>query len=107
MRTACATPSALARRAGLHPATLTGILDRLERGGWVVRERDPKDRRAVQIRAVRERNAELLGLFAGMNASLDQICGGYEQAELELLAGRSHAETCERVAAVKPDIVVT
>jgi len=26
-------PSALARAAGLHPATLTGILDRLERGG--------------------------------------------------------------------------
>ncbi|MFG2003183.1 MarR family winged helix-turn-helix transcriptional regulator [Spirillospora sp. NPDC048911] len=81
------TPSALARRAGLHPATLTGVLDRLERGGWVVRERDPEDRRAVQVRAVRERNAELLGLFAGMNASLDQICGGYEQAELELIAG--------------------
>ena len=35
------SPSALARRAGLHPATVTGILDRLERGGWVVRERDP------------------------------------------------------------------
>jgi DNA-binding MarR family transcriptional regulator len=26
-------PSALARHAGLHPATITGILDRLERGG--------------------------------------------------------------------------
>src|SRR5713226_1808968 len=38
------SPSALARRAGLHPATITGILDRLERGGWVARERDPTDR---------------------------------------------------------------
>src|SRR3981189_3828357 len=35
------SPSALAQRAGLHPATMTGILDRLERGGWVIRERDP------------------------------------------------------------------
>ena len=35
------SPSALARRAGLHPATLTGILDRLERGGWIERGRDP------------------------------------------------------------------
>ena len=41
------SPTALARRAGLHPATMTGILDRLERGGWVARERDPSDRRAV------------------------------------------------------------
>ena len=48
-------PSALARRAGLHPATMTGILDRLERGGWVVRERDPSDRRAVVIRVRRDR----------------------------------------------------
>jgi DNA-binding MarR family transcriptional regulator len=41
------TPSVLARRAGLHPATMTGILDRLERGGRVARERDPSDRRAA------------------------------------------------------------
>src|ERR1017187_4682212 len=33
------SPSALARRAGLHPATMTGIIDRLERGGWVARDR--------------------------------------------------------------------
>jgi DNA-binding MarR family transcriptional regulator len=33
------SPGALARRAGLHPATMTGILDRLERGGWISRDR--------------------------------------------------------------------
>jgi len=47
------SPSALARRAGLHPATITGILDRLERGGWVARDRDQADRRAVRVRALR------------------------------------------------------
>src|SRR6266404_1006238 len=35
------SPSALAKRAGLHPATMTGVLDRLERGGWIERGRDP------------------------------------------------------------------
>ncbi|MBE1560860.1 MarR family transcriptional regulator [Nonomuraea africana] len=84
------TPSALAKRAGLHPATLTGILDRLERGGWVARERDPSDRRAVLVRALRERNAELLGLYAGMNASLEEICEGYGAAELEVVADFLH-----------------
>jgi DNA-binding MarR family transcriptional regulator len=79
-------PGALARRAGLHPATVTGILDRLERGGWVARERDPSDRRAVLVRALRGRNAELLGLYAGMNTSMDRICAGYGETELELLA---------------------
>src|SRR5215203_4215477 len=80
------TPSSLARRAGLHPATMTGILDRLERGGWVTRERDPSDRRAVVVRALRDRNGELLRLYSGMNASMDEICAGYGESELELLA---------------------
>jgi DNA-binding MarR family transcriptional regulator len=55
-------PSALARRAGLRPATITGILDRLERGGWVARERHPSDRRAVVVRALGDRSAELFCL---------------------------------------------
>lgn len=82
------SPTALARRAGLHPATMTGILDRLQRGGWIVRERDPDgpDRRAVAIRALRDRNAELYKLYSGMNASMDDICDGYDEAQLQLLA---------------------
>jgi DNA-binding MarR family transcriptional regulator len=80
------SPSALARRTGLHAATMTGILDRLERGGWVARERDPADRRAVIVRALRNRNAELIRLYSGMNTSMDQVCAGYTDTELELLA---------------------
>jgi DNA-binding MarR family transcriptional regulator len=80
------SPSALARRAGLHPATMTGILDRLERAGWIARAPDPSDRRAVVVQARRERNAELFRLYAGMNRSMDQLCEGYSDAELELLA---------------------
>jgi DNA-binding MarR family transcriptional regulator len=84
------SPSALARRTGLHPATMTGVLDRLERDGWIVRERDPADRRGLLIRAQQGRGAEVLRLYlvdSGMNAALDQICAQYSGAELELLAG--------------------
>lgn len=80
-------PSALARRAGLHPATVTGILDRLERDGWVVRERDPQDRRAVVVRALRDRSAEIFQLYGGMNQSMDEVIAGYSDSDLELLAG--------------------
>ena len=80
------SPSALARRAGLHPATMTGILDRLERGGWVTRERDPNDRRAVVVCAQRNRTPELLRLYSSMNSSMDEICAHYGDAELSLLA---------------------
>lgn len=79
------SPSALARRAGLHPATMTGILDRLERGGWTVRERDPSDRRGVLIRVLQDRAPEVVRLYAGMNGSVGQICAGYGETELELL----------------------
>src|SRR5262245_36797320 len=80
------SPSALARRAGLHPATMTGVLDRLERGGWITRDRDPADRRAVIVRALRDRNADVFRLYSGMNTSMDRLCSGYADSELELLA---------------------
>jgi DNA-binding MarR family transcriptional regulator len=81
------SPGALAREAGLHPATLTGVLDRLERGRWISRERDPADRRAVLLRLLPDRSTEILGLYAGMNQSMDAICAGYPDAELEVIAG--------------------
>ena len=80
------SPGALARLAGLHPATMTGIVDRLERAGWVARDRDPADRRAVLVRPLPSRGAELLRLFAGMNAAMDELCAGYSDDELALLA---------------------
>jgi DNA-binding MarR family transcriptional regulator len=82
------SPSALARRASLHPATMTGILDRLERGGWAVRQRDPEnpDRRAVAVSPIRDRVPELFKLYSGMSTLMDEICADYGDAELEVLA---------------------
>jgi DNA-binding MarR family transcriptional regulator len=62
----------------------------LERGGWVTRERDPSDRRAILVRALRDRTAELFRLYSGMNTAMEQICAGYEDAELGLLADFLH-----------------
>lgn len=89
------SPSSLARRAGLHPATVTGILDRLQHGGWITRERDPvaADRRAVTVRAVRGRNMEAFRLYSAMNTLLDDICAEYSPAELELLVDFLHRAT--------------
>jgi len=80
------TPSELARRAGVHPATITGVLDRLERGGWILRERSPDDRRADMMRPTRHRIKEMLGLYSGMNRRLQDICEQYSERELILIS---------------------
>jgi DNA-binding MarR family transcriptional regulator len=43
------TAADIARQVQLSPATITGILDRLERGGMLLRERDSRDRRKVYL----------------------------------------------------------
>lgn len=80
------SPTTLARRAGLHPATVTGVLDRLERGGWITRERDPADRRAVLIRGLTGRIDEITRLYAGVDATMDRVCADYSSAELALVS---------------------
>jgi DNA-binding MarR family transcriptional regulator len=81
------SPSQLARLSGLHPATLTGILDRLERGGWIVRERDPADRRAILIHSHAERYADLLGKYSGISRQMNKLLAGYSDGQLEVIAG--------------------
>src|SRR5487761_1701593 len=43
------TAGELAKATGLTTASITGVLDRLEEGGFVRRERDPHDRRRVNV----------------------------------------------------------
>lgn len=79
-------PTALAKRAGLHPATLTGVLDRLERGGWVVRTPNPSDRRAVLVQIIREREAEVARMYAGLGSAVERLCSDLADDDLMLVA---------------------
>ena len=81
------SPTALARRAGVHLATMTGILDRLEKGGWITRDRVEHDRRAVLISAAPERQRGLFQLYSGMNESLDAILDDYTDDQIDVIAG--------------------
>lgn len=44
------TPAELADAAGVTRATMTGLVDTLERDGYVTREPDPDDRRMMSVR---------------------------------------------------------
>jgi DNA-binding MarR family transcriptional regulator len=82
-------PSELARRSGVHPATITGILDRLQKADWIARERDPAaaDRRGVIVRIRRERMREVFRLYSGMISALNGICAEYSAEDLEVIGG--------------------
>jgi DNA-binding MarR family transcriptional regulator len=85
VRHGSATPTELARRMGVHAATLTGVLNRLESSGWIVRLRDDRDRRSVVLEPVATRVREIYRHYGGMNAALDDILGGYSETELEVI----------------------
>jgi DNA-binding MarR family transcriptional regulator len=80
------TPSALAARVGVHVATMTGILNRLEEGGWVTRTRSDGDRRAVVVASIPDRQREIYRMFGGMNSRMTRILGDYSEAELTAIA---------------------
>jgi DNA-binding MarR family transcriptional regulator len=86
MRDGAMSAKAVGQRLGMHPATMTGILDKLENAGWVTRERDPDDRRVVLIRPVRERVGEVVRLFTGMNTLTTEMLDRYDTAQLETIA---------------------
>lgn len=65
------TPGRLAETAGLTSGAITGVLDRLERAGFVTRRPDPADRRRITVAAVPERAAEVAAAVASLDAALD------------------------------------
>jgi DNA-binding MarR family transcriptional regulator len=65
------SPTSLTRRMGIHPATMTGVLTRLEKAGWVLRRRDVIDRRSVHVEP--SGFDRLTALYRDANERLDEI----------------------------------
>ncbi len=77
------TPTELARRTHTHVATMTGILARLERDGWIERRRAETDRRSVQIHATGVQR--LTGTFAPVNGELARLLKDWTPDQVEML----------------------
>ncbi|MGH8926446.1 MAG: MarR family winged helix-turn-helix transcriptional regulator [Acidimicrobiia bacterium] len=78
-------PRDVVASTGIHPATLTGILDRLEAGGWLTRRPDPADRRRLIVEAVTNRGAEVARLYTPMSKAIGRICADYTAGDLALI----------------------
>ncbi len=63
-----ATAGQLATITGLTTGAITGVIDRLEKAGFVRRRRDPNDRRRVIIEALPDAEREIGPMFASHGA---------------------------------------
>jgi DNA-binding MarR family transcriptional regulator len=79
------TAGDLAETTGLTTGAITGVIDRLEKGGYVARQADPNDRRRVIVTAGAERGRAVGALFAPMQQAIEQLYERYSDDELAVL----------------------
>src|SRR5262249_8367708 len=80
-----ATAGDLADWTELTTGAVTGVIDRLERAGFVPRREHPDDRRQVAVRVTPERLPEVGRLFASLAEAMTALCGRYSETELRVI----------------------
>lgn len=76
------TAGRMAEASGLTTAAITSVIDRLERSGFVRRERDQEDRRKVIIRPLSAHLSELDALFLPLSKAMDGLYQKLSEEEL-------------------------
>ncbi|MFI2431785.1 MarR family transcriptional regulator [Streptomyces sp. NPDC018693] len=79
------TAGDLATRVHVTTGAVTGILNRLERAGWITRRPDPADRRRVRVAAEPEAVARAFALYAPYYERLNALFADYSPDEIAVL----------------------
>ena len=98
------TAGSLSGMTGLTTGAVTGVIDRLERSGFALRERDGSDRRKVLVRALPAVERRITPLFEPMQRAMSAAIAGYGDNELVLLIDfltRAHKETVAATASLR------
>jgi len=86
LRTGPITAGELAQRTGLTTGAVTGVIDRLEKAGFVRRAKDPADRRRVVVEPIQERiEREIAPLFESIGRTMADVCAQYSNQELAVI----------------------
>ncbi|MEJ2858312.1 MULTISPECIES: MarR family winged helix-turn-helix transcriptional regulator [unclassified Saccharothrix] len=79
------TAGRIAELSGLSTGAVTGVIDRLEKAGYVRRVRDPHDRRKVLVEVTVEKAGRYEHLFEGARGTLREVLAQFTPAEREVL----------------------
>lgn len=80
------TAGFLSEITGLTTGTITGVLDRLEKVGFVYRVKDPKDKRRVIINVHQEKaEKEIIPLFSTFGKEIHTLLSKYDDKELQII----------------------
>ena len=79
------TAGEIAQKTGLTTPSVTSLIDRLERKGFVHRVRDLQDRRRVNVELDQERFAELTKVFGALQGQFDPLLEGYNDEQLSTI----------------------
>lgn len=79
------TPAELAEAAGVTRATMTGLVDTLERDGYVRREPNPEDRRTMSVRLTAQGERFLADFLPGHFRTIAALMHTLTEAERKTL----------------------
>ena len=88
------TPVDLARHLGVSTASMTALLDRLERSGHLARRPHPSDRRKILVSTTGHADHEMRDTLAAMHARMMQATRGMSEAETVAVTDFLHRMQC-------------
>jgi DNA-binding MarR family transcriptional regulator len=104
------TVKQLADMTGLTTGSATRLVDRLQRGGYVIRTPDEQDRRRVLVAPVPERIAQLTAVWDDLGEGWQELLDYHTDEELEVITRHmrrahdlSHAQMDRLRARPKPN----
>jgi DNA-binding MarR family transcriptional regulator len=85
-RRADMTPKALAETTGMSAAAMTTVIDRLERAGYVERQRRGSDRRSFTVHATQGSEGKVQRLYKSLLVASQTLLPDYTGKEAALIA---------------------
>ncbi|GAA4019301.1 MarR family transcriptional regulator [Allokutzneria multivorans] len=98
------TPGELSQRCGLAPASITGLINRLEQKGFARRSPHPQDRRRLLVHVHRDRQRGADALLKDYLDTVVRLCADYDDEKLRTIAefteeiARRQREAAERLS---------